>query len=197
MMKRFLDIIFSLIVLILLLPIVFLFSIILLISQGAPVFFIQERIGKNGKKFFLYKFRSMTNARDKNDLLLENNSIRLTYLGKFIRKFKIDELPQLFNVIKGDMSLVGPRPELEQWTSIYRDKWEIVHTVRPGITDPASIYYRNEDEILGNYKNPSEHYLLVILPHKLKIYENYVINNTIMNDIKIIFKTLAVLIKSK
>ena len=139
----------------------------------------------------------MTNARDKNDLLLENNSIRLTYLGKFIRKFKIDELPQLFNVIKGDMSLVGPRPELEQWTSIYRDKWEIVHTVRPGITDPASIYYRNEDEILGNYKNPSEHYLLVILPHKLKIYENYVINNTIMNDIKIIFKTLAVLIKSK
>ena len=196
-MKRFLDIIFSLIVLILLLPIVFLFSIILLISQGAPVFFIQERIGKNGKKFFLYKFRSMTNARDKNDLLLENNSIRLTYLGKFIRKFKIDELPQLFNVIKGDMSLVGPRPELEQWTSIYRDKWEIVHTVRPGITDPASIYYRNEDEILGNYKNPSEHYLLVILPHKLKIYENYVINNTIMNDIKIIFKTLAVLIKSK
>ncbi len=196
-MKGFLDIIFSLIVLILLLPIVFLFSIILLISQGAPVFFIQERIGKNGKKFFLYKFRSMTNARDKNDLLLENNSIRLTYLGKFIRKFKIDELPQLFNVIKGDMSLVGPRPELEQWTSIYRDKWEIVHTVRPGITDPASIYYRNEDEILGNYKNPSEHYLLVILPHKLKIYENYVINNTIMNDIKIIFKTLAVLIKSK
>jgi lipopolysaccharide/colanic/teichoic acid biosynthesis glycosyltransferase len=196
-MKRILDFIFSLLALLLLLPLMLSFISILYIFQGRPIFFIQERIGKDRKKFYLYKFRSMKIASHKKDFLIENNFNRITYLGKFIRKLKIDEIPQLLNIIKGDMSFVGPRPELEKWTNYFPEKWKIIHSVRPGITDPASIYYRNEEEILSKYNNPSEHYLSVILPHKLEIYENYVINNTIIDDIKIFFKTFIVLLKLK
>lgn len=157
-----------------------------------PIFFIQQRVGKNGIMFNLFKFRTMKVAAGKSSGSFDaGDSSRITVLGKFLRKTKIDELPQLLNVILGDMSLVGPRPEVKIWTEVYAEKWAIVHRVRPGITDEASITFRNEEEILKNALNPKEVYKNQILPQKLALYINYVHNQSFYNDCKIIVKTIA------
>jgi len=119
---------------------------------------------------------------------------RITPLGKFLRKTKIDELPQLYNVLKGDMSIVGPRPEVEKWTKVYPEKWAIVHKIKPGITDNASILFRNEEEILKNSPNPEEAYKNEILPRKLDLYIDYVNNHSLLGDMKIIFYTVKVVL---
>lgn len=118
---------------------------------------------------------------------------RITPLGVFLRKYKLDELPQLLNVLTGDMSFVGPRPEVLQWTSVYPEKWKIVHSVKPGITDNASIEFRNEEMILANAQDPLKTYEEVILPRKLDLYIEYVQNRSFLGDIGIIFKTFKVL----
>lgn len=160
-----------------------------------PIFFKQQRIGKNGKLFWLYKFRSMFVIKyaSKGTFHVGDTS-RITPFGKILRKTKLDELPQLFNVLKGDMSIVGPRPEVEKWTKVYPEKWAIVHKVKPGITDNASILFRNEEEILKNSPNPEETYKNEILPRKLDLYIDYVNNHSFLGDMKIIFHTIKVVL---
>jgi lipopolysaccharide/colanic/teichoic acid biosynthesis glycosyltransferase len=114
---------------------------------------------------------------------------RVTPVGRFLRKTKLDEFPQFFNVLKGDMSIVGPRPEIEKWVAVHPERWKVVHTVRPGITDPASITFRNEEEILAAAENPEECYQNVILPRKLDQYEEYVRSRSFVGDLKLILKT--------
>ena len=156
-----------------------------------PIFYEQIRIGKNGKEFKMFKYRTMTldPAKQESDHTIESKS-RITSLGKILRRTKIDELPQLFNVLLGDMAIVGPRPEVKKWTEVYPEKWEIVLSVKPGITDNASIEYRNEEELLSESKDTEQTYRDVILPRKLDIYINYVNSRTFWGDILIILRTI-------
>jgi len=175
----------------------FFISLLIKWQMPGPVFFIQQRIGKRGKPFRLIKFRSMKAATGKSSGSFDaGDNSRITPLGLFLRKTKLDELPQLINVLIGDMSIVGPRPEVKQWTEVYPEKWEIVHTVKPGITDNASIEFRNEEELLAQSSNPEETYRNVILPRKLELYINYVQNHSFSGDLMIIIRTIqSVLLK--
>lgn len=160
-----------------------------------PILFRQLRVGKNGKLFRLNKFRTMRVLKEAEKGSFDvGNSSRITPLGKFLRRTKLDELPQLFNVLVGDMSIVGPRPEVKQWTEVYSEKWSIVHLVKPGITDNASILFRNEEEIFAKSSNPTETYKNEILPKKLDLYIDYVNNQSLFGDIKIILKTIYTVI---
>lgn len=190
-MKRTFDIICATIGLIILAPFFIVISILIYICSTEPFIFRQERIGLNGKTFKLNKFRTMTIKKGAENGHFDIGDVsRITFLGKFLRKTKFDELPQLFNVLVGDMSLVGPRPEVKKWTKVYPDKWKIVLTVKPGITDNASIHFRNEEEILATSSYPEETYKNEVLPVKLDYYIDYVNNQSFWGDIKIIFKTL-------
>jgi len=190
-MKRLFDLVFTSIALILLtIPIIW-FSILIKLTMPGPIFFIQERIGRYGKLFRLIKFRTMRVADGKAKGSFDaGDSSRITQLGKFLRKTKIDELPQLLNVLKGDMSLVGPRPEVKIWTEVYPEQWAIVHQIRPGITDEASITFRNEEELLKRSLNPIETYKNQVLPQKLELYIQYVNNQSFIGDLKIIYRTI-------
>lgn len=193
--NRLFDFFASFVGCILIAPLVLLISILIIITMPGPILFRQERVGKNRKHFKLNKFRSMSikKGSEKGHFDLGDRS-RITRLGKYLRKYKLDELPQLFNVLVGDMSLVGPRPEVKKWTEIYTEKWDIVLKVKPGITDNASIYFRNEEEILANSCCPEKTYELEILPKKLDYYIDYVNNNSFWGDIKIIFRTFHIII---
>lgn len=190
-MIRFFDILFSFIGLIILSPIfVIIWLIIVLTSRGGG-FYTQIRVGKNGKDFALYKFRSMRKNADKGSLItVGGRDPRITKIGYFIRKFKIDELPQLFNVLKGDMSLVGPRPEVRKYVDLYTDEQKKVLSIRPGITDYASIEYVDENEILGKSDNPDEVYVSQIMPDKIKLNMKYIENKSVKEYFKIIFLTV-------
>lgn len=194
-MKRIIDFLFSLIgLIILILPFIIIATLIKIRMPG-PVFFIQLRVGKEGKMFKLFKFRTMSVASGKTSGSFDaGDSSRITPLGRILRKTKMDELPQLINVLIGDMSIVGPRPEVQQWTQIYPDQWKIVHSIRPGITDNASIMFRNEEEILANSQDPALTYKEEILPKKLEMYVDYVENHSILIDAKIILTTIKEII---
>lgn len=194
-MKYFVDYIFSFFASILLLPVVITIVFLMIALMPGPFLFKQQRIGKSGKPFCLYKFRSMSVLKDASKGTFHvGDTSRITPFGKILRKTKLDELPQLFNVLKGDMSIVGPRPEVEKWTKVYPEKWAIVHKVKPGITDNASILFRNEEEILKNSPNPEEAYKNEILPRKLDLYIDYVNNHSLLGDMKIIFHTVKVVL---
>jgi len=194
-MKRIIDFLFSLIGLIILIIPFTLIGLLIKIKMPGPIFFVQIRVGKEGKPFKLFKFRTMSVASGKtNGSFDAGDSSRITPLGRILRKTKLDELPQLINVLIGDMSLVGPRPEVQQWTQIYPDQWKIVHRMRPGITDNASIMFRNEEEILASSQNPTLTYKEEILPKKLRMYINYVENHSILIDAKIILTTIKEII---
>ena len=194
-MKRLFDITASFLGLILLSPFLITISFLIILTMPGPILFRQQRVGKNRKLFKLNKFRSMSvkKGSEKGHFDIGDKS-RITKLGRILRKFKLDELPQLFNVLVGDMSLVGPRPEVQKWTEIYPEKWDIVLKVKPGITDNASIFFRNEEEILANSCSPEKTYELEILPKKLDYYIDYVNNNSFWGDIKIIFRTFHIII---
>lgn len=196
MFKRLFDFTFSFFGIILLLPIFLIISsVIKSFDPKGPIFFRQIRIGKNGQKFKLNKFRTMeVRTGAENGSFDAGNKTIITPTGSILRKYKLDELPQLFNVLMGDMSIVGPRPEIKKWTDLYPDKWDIVLKVKPGITDNASIYYRNEEEILSKTIDPEKTYELEILPKKLDYYIDYVNNNSFWGDIKIIFRTFHIII---
>lgn len=190
MPKRIFDVFFSVVGLILFTPLFLIIAVLIKFLMPGPVFFIQIRIGKNGEPFKMYKFRTMKVAQGKEIGSFDaGDNSRITALGKLLRKTKFDELPQLLNVMFGEMSIVGPRPEVEKWTKVYPEKWHKVHTVRPGITDPASIVFRNEEEILAASKSPLVTYQYEILPKKLDLYIGYIEKKSIWIDIKIIFKT--------
>lgn len=190
-MIRFFDILFSLIGLILLSPIFVIVAIAIKIDSKGPIFYRQQRIGKNGVKFSLLKFRSMFTESDKKGLItIGNNDSRITSIGRFIRKYKIDELPQLINVLNGSMSLVGPRPEVSIYVELYNDYQRKVLSIKPGITDFASIYFKNENEILESKKNPEEYYIKYLIPQKIRLNLIYIKNYNIKTYFLIIFKTI-------
>lgn len=172
-------------------------ALIIKLFMPGPVFFTQQRVGLYGKPFKLIKFRTMRVASGKSKGSFDaGDSSRITPLGRLLRKTKLDELPQLFNVLIGEMSIVGPRPEVKQWTEVYQEKWKIVHSVKPGITDNASIEFRNEEQILAQASDPIKAYRDEILPRKLELYIDYVNHQSFVGDIIIILKTLkAVLLK--
>jgi lipopolysaccharide/colanic/teichoic acid biosynthesis glycosyltransferase len=164
-------------------------------SEG-PVFYLQTRVGKNSKDFKLFKFRSMRVNADKSGLLtVGGRDPRITRSGYFIRKYKFDELPQLINVLKGEMSVVGPRPEVRKYVDMYNETQRQVLSVKPGISDFASIRYRNENEILEKAENPEQFYIDVVMPEKLNINLEYVHKANFFTDIRIIFATLAAIVK--
>lgn len=190
-MKRLFDITASFFGIIILSPLLIFIGLWVRLSSKGGVFYKQIRVGKNNKDFKLYKFRSMRVNSDKQGLLtVGSKDSRITKAGYFIRKYKIDELPQLFNVLKGDMSFVGPRPEVRRYVDLYSEEQMKVLSVRPGITDPASIKYRNENDILSSASNPEEYYIQHIMPDKLKINIDYINTQTFIKDIKIIFQTI-------
>ena len=188
--KRFFDLLFSISSIIILSPVFILIISGFYLSKQKSPFFLQKRIGKNGKPFTIYKFRTMTLREDKHHHFEPGNRSRITRAGSFLRKLKLDELPQLWNILKGDMSVVGPRPEVEKWTSTYPEKWKVVHQVKPGLTDPASIKYINEENILAQSPEPEKLYYEKILPEKLNLNIKYVKNYSFYNDLRIILKTI-------
>jgi lipopolysaccharide/colanic/teichoic acid biosynthesis glycosyltransferase len=196
MTKRIFDILLSTIGLIILIPLGALIAIVIFIDDHGPVFFAQKRIGLNLRPFTLYKFRSMTVNKDASAGSFDaGNQSRVTNIGKLLRKTKLDELPQLINVFKGDMSFVGPRPEVKKWVDVYPQQWAFVLTVKPGITDNAAILFRNEEEILALTTNPENHYKEIILPQKLDIYSKYINNHSFTGDLKIIINTFYSILK--
>jgi lipopolysaccharide/colanic/teichoic acid biosynthesis glycosyltransferase len=194
-LKRLFDLSVSILGLIILMPLLIVLAILIKLNDKGPVLFCQKRIGMHGIPFNMYKFRSMKVIESAEEgLFRPGNRSRVTSPGKFLRRTKLDELPQLINVLKGDMSLVGPRPEVEEWVAVLPDKWRLVLTVRPGITDNASIVFRNEEELLSRSLNPEDTYRNIILPRKLDLYTEYVINHTFMGDISIIFCTIKTIL---
>jgi FlaA1/EpsC-like NDP-sugar epimerase/lipopolysaccharide/colanic/teichoic acid biosynthesis glycosyltransferase len=193
--KRLFDISFSLIGLILFLPIFVVVAMLVKRDSDGPLFFPQKRIGKNFKPFHLYKFRTMVvNAPEKGLLITADGDLRITKVGKFLRKTKIDELPQLWNVLRGDMSIVGPRPEVEKYVNRYREDYEEILKVRPGITDISSFMYSNEEEILKDKRDSEEYYIHVLLPEKIKLAKEYVRDESLFFDLRLIFLTVFKLV---
>lgn len=189
--KRIFDFICSTLGLIVLSPILIIISIRIKTDSDGPVFFKQVRVGENNKEFEILKFRTMVvDAEKLGRQITVGNDSRITKIGAFIRKYKLDELPQLINVVKGDMSLVGPRPEVPRYVKLYNDEQKKVLKVKPGITDLASIRYRDENELLGGAENPDEFYINTIMPDKLALNLEYINNNNVFIDIYIILKTI-------
>ena len=197
-MKRLFDIVASGLGLLVLSPILIIVAIWIKLDSEGPVFYRQVRVGRYNKDFRIFKFRSMRIGSDKGSLVtIGGRDPRVTRSGYFIRKFKIDELPQLINVFIGDMSLVGPRPEVRHYVNYWTPEQMRALNVRPGITDPASIRFRNENELLEKAENPEKYYIEVIMQEKLKLYLEYVDNASFWYDIKLIFQTFWVIIKER
>jgi lipopolysaccharide/colanic/teichoic acid biosynthesis glycosyltransferase len=193
-----LDYVFSLIGLIILSPVFLLVALLVKVTSKGPVFFRQNRVGKDGRDFKVYKFRTMYTDADKKGLLtVGGKDKRVTSVGYYLRKFKLDELPQLLNVLGGDMSLVGPRPEVRKYVDLYTIEQRKVLSVRPGITDYASIEYRNENDLLATATNPEEMYIEDIMPKKIALNFNYINNRSVRAYFEIIFKTVATSVSDK
>jgi len=195
LLKRTFDIIFSFLGLLFLSPFILIISLIVLAGSKGPAFFIQSRVGRNNKDFGLYKFRTMKTDSDRSGLLtVGNRDPRITKAGYYLRKYKLDEIPQLLNVLTGDMSFVGPRPEVRKYVDMYSVEQKNILNVRPGITDLASIKYRNENELLAGADDPEKYYINEIMPDKIRINLEYISDRSILKDIKIILKTLKALL---
>jgi len=191
MTKRLLDILFCLPMCIVLSPLFLLIALFIKLGSKGPVFYLQERIGINSTPFNIFKFRTMHLDADKKGLLtVGGRDPRVTNFGYFLRKYKLDELPQLFNVVFGEMSLVGPRPEVQRYVEMYSVEQKKVLEVKPGITDYASIEYANENELLGKADDPEKMYVEEIMPAKLKLNLKYVREQSFLVDLKIIFRTV-------
>lgn len=192
-MKRIFDIVVSVCGLILLSPLFLFLAVWIKLDSRGPVFYRQVRVGRNNKDFRIFKFRSMKEGSDQGSLVtIGGHDSRITRSGYILRKFKLDELPQLINVFVGDMSLVGPRPEVRHYVDYWTPEQMHVLDVRPGITDPASIKYRNENDLLDKAENPEEFYINVIMQEKIRLYLEYVENQSLWYDIRLIFQTIKV-----
>ena len=195
-MKRVFDVLFSFIGIIILLPVYIIISLLIIIDSKGGILYKQERTGKGDEIFKVFKFRTMRpDSFSKGALTVGSRDPRITNVGYYLRKYKLDELPQLFNVLFGDMSFVGPRPEVKKYTDLYNQAQKKVLTVRPGITDYASIKFRNENDLLSVSDNPEQFYIDKIMPEKLDINLKYINDNSLFKDIKIIFDTFYVIIK--
>jgi lipopolysaccharide/colanic/teichoic acid biosynthesis glycosyltransferase len=196
MMKRALDVSAALFGLLLLVPLFPLVAFAITLDSRGPVFFRQQRIGRGFRPFTMYKFRTMrADAPAKGGLLTATGDARITPVGAFLRWSKIDELPQLINVLRGDMSLVGPRPEVPKYVELFRPQYERILAVRPGITDFASIKYRDESSLLAKAANPEQEYVTRILPDKLRLAEEYVRRSSVALDLQLIVQTVTTVLK--
>ncbi len=195
MIKRLFDIIFSFLGLILLLPLFLFIAFLIKLESNGSLFYLQKRVGKHNKEFKIFKFRSMFVGSDQKGLLtLGDRDPRITKTGAFLRKYKLDELPQLINVFIGNMSFVGPRPEVRKYVNYYSQEDLIILSVKPGITDYASIEYRDEAELLKGIKNPEQFYIETIMPEKIKLNKKYINSHNLFTDFKIILKTIQIII---
>jgi lipopolysaccharide/colanic/teichoic acid biosynthesis glycosyltransferase len=195
--KRVFDMICSALGLAILLPIFALIALLIKLDSPGPVFFRQKRVGKNFTPFDLLKFRSMVDdAPQLGPTVTVSGDRRITRIGSILRKTKIDELPQLINVLKGDMSMVGPRPEVPRYVELFRTDYTEILKVKPGITDYASIKYRNEESVLASYPDPEIAYLKSILPQKISYAKQYIHDRNTWTDIKILVHTLLAIVKS-
>ncbi len=196
MIKRFFDILLSLCVIIVGLPLAAVIAVLIVVDSKGPVFYRQVRVGRNNKDFRLLKFRTMRTGADKSGLLtVGNDDNRITGVGKFLRKYKIDEFPQFVNILVGDMSIVGPRPEVRKYVDMYSERQMRVLSVRPGLTDYASIKYVDENALLSASDDPESTYVNKIMPDKLELNLKYIDNLSILEDVKIIFQTIIAIFK--
>lgn len=197
-MKRLFDIVASGLGLVVLSPLFLILAIWIKLDSKGPVFYRQVRVGRHNQDFRIFKFRSMRVGADKGSLVtIGGHDPRITRSGYFIRKFKLDELPQLINVFVGDMSLVGPRPEVRHYVDYWTLEQMRVLDVRPGITDPASIKFRNENELMEKAEDPEKYYIEVIMQEKIKLYLEYVDKHSFWGDIGLIFKTFWTIVKER
>ncbi len=189
-MKRCFDLVVSFAGLIVLAPLFLLIALAVKLDSGGPVMFLQERVGRGFRRFKICKFRTMVVDAPKLGLqITAGEDPRITRVGRFLRKWKLDELPQLLNVLKGEMSLVGPRPEVPRYVDMFREDYACVLSVRPGITDPASLKYRDEADILAKSDNPEETYVREILPEKISLAKDYAARSSLRGDIVLIWRT--------
>ena len=195
-MKRLFDIVLSFLGLVVLSPVMLVVYFLVKKRLGSPVFFKQLRPGLQGKPFEMIKFRTMLDAVDSSGNPLPDN-LRMTKFGSFLRSSSLDELPGLWNVLKGDMSLVGPRPEVRHYVDYWTPEQMHVLDVQPGITDPASIKFRNENELMEKAENPEDYYIHVIMQEKIKLYLEYVEKHSFWYDIMLIFKTFKVIMTER
>ena len=198
MVKRTIDFFAAFIGLIVLSPFFLIIAVLVKLDSRGPIFYLQNRVGLKGKLFQLFKFRSMKIEADKlAPITIGQRDSRITPTGYFLRRFKIDELPQLINVLKGEMSLVGPRPEVEKFVKLYNPNQLRVLSVKPGITDYASIEFRNENRLLEGKPDPIEYYVTEIMPEKLRLNLKYIDSQSLFTDIQIILKTLFLIVSKK
>lgn len=189
-MKRLFDLVLSICGILFLLPFFIIVSILIKLDSDGDIIFKQIRVTKDGREFKIFKFRTMRPNTEKQGQITVGADNRITSIGKFLRKTKLDELPQLFNIVMGDMSFVGPRPEVPKYVAMYTKEQKEILKVRAGITDYASIYFSNESEILGEQKDPEKFYIEKIMPYKIKLNEKYIKEAGLITDIKIIFLTI-------
>ncbi len=191
MTKRLFDLLFSFLGMVVLSPLFLIVSLFIISDSRGGVFYCQKRVGKNNKDFNLIKFRTMmTGADNKGLLTIGEQDQRITKTGRWLRKYKLDELPQLINILKGEMSFVGPRPEVRKYVDLYSPEQAIVLSVRPGLTDYASLEYINENKILSTFSDPEKAYVEIIMPAKLLLNLKYISEQGMITDLEIIFKTL-------
>ena len=196
MAKRLFDVVISGMGLVILAPFFLLIGLIITLNSKGPAFYLQERVGKGGKLFRLVKFRTMRRGADRQTAItVGQHDQRITSVGYYLRRFKVDELPQLINVFLGTMSLVGPRPELKRFVDLYNIEQQKVISVKPGITDYASIQFRNENQLLEGKQNPIEYYIQEIMPVKLSLNLSYIRDQSFWHDIRIIFQTIFLIFK--
>lgn len=189
--KRIFDVVFAMLCLVLFSPLLILIAILIKLDSKGPVIFKQIRVGRNMKDFHLAKFRTMYVIQGNNSLLtIGNRDNRITRIGYWLRKYKLDELPQLLNVLKGQMSFVGPRPEVRKYVNLYNEEQRYVLSVKPGITDWASVEFCNENELLKHAEDPETYYIERIIPAKIKQNMRYINHNDILTDFKIIWLTI-------
>jgi len=191
-MKCIFDILMATIGLVILAPLFLIVAVLIKLDSPGPIFFRQERMGRGFRPFFIYKFRTMVwDTLGKGRTITVDNDPRITRAGRLLRATKIDELPQLINVFKGDMSFVGPRPEIRQYVELFRRDYEEILKIRPGITDLASVKYRNEATILGQAENPEDEYVRRVLPEKIELAKDYLQRSSLVFDLALLFKTLC------
>lgn len=191
-MKRLVDILLSLFGLLVLLPLFVVVAVAIVLDSKGGVFFLQTRVGKDNKDFKLCKFRTMgVDAERMGQLTIGGNDSRITRVGHFLRRYKLDELPQLLNVLLGDMSLVGPRPEVRRYVDLYTPEQQQVLSIKPGLTDYASIKYADESELLAKAENPEQFYIKTVMPDKLAINLKYIKSRSLAMDMGILFKTIG------
>jgi lipopolysaccharide/colanic/teichoic acid biosynthesis glycosyltransferase len=193
--KRGVDLLMSISGIVVLAPLIAALSLLVWLDSGRPILFCQRRVGLGGRDFTMLKLRTMrTHAASSAGTFEPGDTHRVTRIGKFLRRTKLDELPQLWNVLVGDMSVVGPRPEVRSWVNVYPDRWARVHLVRPGLTDPAALAFVDEESMLATAKDPEQLYRDVVLPRKLDLYEQYIAHRTFVGDLLLIVQTPFVLI---